>query len=176
MKKNIPLAILGLAILAFVLLAGCPGGTSAPESTGITATPAGGGIQVSWNPSQASDTVGYNLYRSREAGALGEKINPVVIKDNSYLDSDVANGAVYYYTVRAISSSGAENQNTEQASATVQVNPPSALSITINDGARYVGSQAVTLTLSATNAEMCRVSNDKETWSAWAPYSASMDW
>jgi len=176
MKKNIPLAILGLAILAFVLLAGCPGGTSAPEATGITATPAEGGIQVSWNPSQASDTVGYNLYRSREAGVLGEKINPVVIKDNTYLDSDVANGAVYYYTVRAISSSGAENQNTEQASATVQVNPPSALSITIDDGAKYVGSPAVTLTLSAANAAECRVSNDKETWSAWAPYSTSMSW
>jgi len=178
-QRNILLIFLGIVLLSFVLLAGCPGGGSGgggSENTGISATPVAGGIEVSWNPSQSTDTTGYNLYRSRQAGQLGEKINPVLITSTSYKDTDVSSGAVYYYTVRAVSSSGAENQNTEQASATANVNPPSTMSVQINGGDRYTSSSQVTLTLFASDADQCRVSNDKNTWSAWQPYTTSMSW
>ena len=176
-QRNLPLAFLGIVLLlSFVLLAGCPGGGTAPESTGITAKSAAGGIEVSWNPSQQADTVGYNLYRSREAGALGDKINPVVITSTSYKDVSVSNGAVYYYTVRAVNSKGEENPSTEQASATAVINPPTDLSIHINGGAQYTGSRDVTLALSAANAAECRFSNDGSSWSSWEPYALSKPW
>ncbi len=176
-ERNTLLIFLGVVLLSFVLLAGCAGGGGGgTESTGISASAVAGGIEVTWNPSQQTDTTGYNLYRSREAGALGEKINPVLITSTSYKNIDVSSGAVYYYTVRAVSSSGQENTNTEQASATASVNPPATLNIQINGGNQYTGEQQVTLTLSATDATQCRVSNDKSTWSEWQPYTTSMSW
>ena|GEM_PF-703159 len=177
-QRNILLIFLGIVLLSFVLLSGCAGGGGGggTESTGISASAVAGGIEVTWNPSQATDTTGYNLYRSREAGQLGEKINPVLITSTSYKDTAVSEGAVYYYTVRAVSANGEENTNTEQASATASVNPPATLSIQINDGDRYTSSSQVTLTLSASDATQCRVSNDKSTWSEWQPYTTSMNW
>ncbi|MBD3389689.1 hypothetical protein GF415_01915 [Candidatus Micrarchaeota archaeon] len=173
-NKNILLVFLGLVLLSFVLLAGCPGG--GPESTGVTAKAVAGGIEVNWNPSQKADVTGYNVYRSTAAGDLGVKINPVLVTGTSYTDTNVESSVVYYYTVRSVTSGGTEDTNTEQASASTDVNPPSGLSVQVNNGATHTNSPDVTLTLSATGASECRVSNDKSTWSDWAAYTTSMDW
>ncbi|MFP3950157.1 MAG: fibronectin type III domain-containing protein [Candidatus Micrarchaeia archaeon] len=173
-NKSILLVFLGIVLLSFVLLAGCPGG--GPESTGITAKAVAGGIEVSWNPSQKADVTGYNLYRSTTSGELGTKINAVLLTTTSYTDDDLQDGVTYYYTVRSVTSGGTEDASTEQASATSEISPPSGLQIQINDGSQYVNSRDVTLTLSATGASECRVSNEKQTWSSWAPYATSMSW
>ncbi len=177
MQQNNSLIFLGVVLLSFVLLAGCPGGgTSAQDSTGISAKSVAGGIEVTWNPSQQTNTVGYNLYRSREAGQLGSKINPIVLTDSSYLDTAISSGAVYYYTVHSIASDGTETTNLEQASATAQLKPPSNLQIDINGDDNYTGSVDVTLSLLATGATECRVSNDQVSWDSWRPYTTSMSW
>ncbi len=176
-QRKLPLIFLGIVLLSFVFLAGCPGkGNGGTESTGITASSVAGGIEINWNPSQQTDTTGYNLYRSRESGKLGEKINPVLITSTTYKDTSVSEGSVYYYTVRAVGSNGVENTNTEQASASASITPPATMSIQINNGDAYSSSAQVTLTLSASGADQCRVSNDKSTWSEWQPYVSSMDW
>lgn len=174
-NKSILPVFLGIVLLSFVLIAGCPqdGG---PENTGITAKAVAGGIEVNWNPSQIADVTGYNVYRSTAAGDLGVKINAVLVTSNSYTDSNVESSVVYYYTVRSMTSGGTEGTNTEQASASTDVNPPSGVSVQINNGAMHTNSRDVTLTLSSQTASECRVSNDKVTWSDWAAYTTSMSW
>jgi hypothetical protein len=173
-NKSILIIFLGIVLLSFVFISGCP--QSGPESTGVTAKAVAGGIEVDWNPSQKADVTGYNVYRSTAAGDLGVKVNPVLVTSTSYTDSNVESSIVYYYTVRSVTSSGTEGTNTEQASASTDVNPPSSLSVQINNGATHTNSQDVALALSATGASECRVSNDKSTWSDWAPYTTSMNW
>ena len=173
-KKSILLAFLGIVLLSFVLLAGCP--QTGPESTGISAKQAAGGIDVSWNPSQKADVTGYNLYRSTASGDTGAKINPVLLTTTSYTDTNVENGLTYYYTVRSVTSAGAEDTNTMQASASASTHPPSNLQIQIDGGAQYTNLRSATLTLSAQGADQCRVSNDQVSWSPWAPYVTSMNW
>jgi len=57
-----------------------------------------------------------------------------------------------------------------------QVNAQTSGTISINNGATYTNSAAVTLTLSATNAtEMC-FSNDNATWSNWEAYDTLKNW
>ena len=139
------------AIAVFALLFGCAGGApSAPQD--VKATPNANGMLVSWAPSSSADVSGYNVYRSNAAGQSGGKLNPALINDVSYADRDVQNGNTYYYTVRAVASNGAEEQNTNQVSATAQTSPPTGLSLSINGAAQYATSAEVTLTLSATGA------------------------
>ncbi len=174
-NKSILLIFLGIVLLSFVFIAGCPQ-NGGPENTGVTAKAVAGGIEVNWNPSQKADVTGYNVYRSTAAGDLGVKINAVLITSTSYMDSNVESSVVYYYTVRSMTSGGTEGTNTEQASASTDVNPPSGLSVQINNGATHTNSRDVTLTLSAQTSSECRVSNDKVTWSDWAAYTTSMNW
>ncbi len=173
-NRNILLVFLGIVLLSFVFIAGCPG--PGPENTGVTAKAVAGGIEVNWNPSQIADVTGYNVYRSTAAGDLGVKINAVLVTSTSYTDSNVESSVVYYYTVRSMTSGGTEGTNIEQASASTDVNPPSGLSVQINNGDMHTNSRDVTLTLSSQTASECRVSNDKVTWSDWAAYTSSMDW
>jgi hypothetical protein len=53
---------------------------------------------------------------------------------------------------------------------------PTELSISINAGAAFTTTQAVTLTISAKNAEECRYSNDKLFWTNYMPYTTSLAW
>jgi hypothetical protein len=56
------------------------------------------------------------------------------------------------------------------------VNAQTSGTVTINNGATYTNSTAVTLTLSATNAtDMC-FSNDNSAWSSWENYTTTKNW
>jgi hypothetical protein len=56
------------------------------------------------------------------------------------------------------------------------VNAQTSGTITINNGATYTNSTAVTLQLSATNAtDMC-FSNDNSAWSSWENYTTAKNW
>ncbi len=173
MQTKFMLALLGIVLLASLSFFGC---TAQPENTGITAKAAGGGIDVSWNPSQKANIAGYNLYRSTSSGTTGSKISPVMLTTTTYADTSVTHGTTYYYTVRSVTSGGTEDTNTQQASAASDLSPPTDLQIQINGGAQYANSKSVTLSLSATNADQCRLSNDATSWSVWQPYSISAAW
>ncbi|MDO8726620.1 MAG: S-layer protein domain-containing protein [Candidatus Methanoperedens sp.] len=54
--------------------------------------------------------------------------------------------------------------------------PPSDLTININNGASYTNSTSVTLSVSAINAQKMSFSNDRTTWSLWENYATTRSW
>jgi len=170
-EKNMLIAFLFAGMLFF----GCVGGGPTPP-TGVTAKAVAGGIEVSWQPSSSANVVGYNIYRSTASGDPGAKLNAALVSANKYTDGNVEDGITYYYTVRSVDTGGNEEKNTYQASATARMAAPSALQLTINDGAQYTKSAQVTLKLSATNAYQCRFSNDGNSWGEWEGYAPTKSW
>ncbi|VVB67531.1 Uncharacterised protein [Candidatus Norongarragalina meridionalis] len=62
------------------------------------------------------------------------------------------------------------------ATPTIYPTTPTALSVTINDGAPYTYSRNVVLRMSATNAETCRYSDDGAFFTSWEAYSTYRNW
>lgn len=56
------------------------------------------------------------------------------------------------------------------------LNPPTNLSIVINNGAEETKSREVSLTLSAINVTECRLNNDGINWSDWFDYTEKKEW
>jgi hypothetical protein len=154
-----------------MLLFGCLG----PSPPGdVSAKAVKGGIEVSWSASQSADVSGYNVYGSTESGSLGSKINPALLTGTDYTDKSVTDGQTYYYTVRAVTTGGSEDQSMKQASATADTKPPSDQSISINKDAPYTNNTNVVLTVSANGAKECRFSNSN--WMGWMDYSGTYNW
>lgn len=170
LRKEI--AVFGALFFVFVLLFGC-------ASAGVreqNAKPVPGGIEVSWSVPEKADIAGYNIYRSTSNGVLGDRINSVMVATTSYTDTNVRDGIVYYYIVRSVNPSGAEDGNTVQVSAEAKVRPPSNLQLMIEGGKQYVNSRSVSLQVSAIGASLCRYSNDGTVWSDWSAYATSVSW
>ncbi|NYZ77694.1 hypothetical protein H0O02_05280, partial [Candidatus Micrarchaeota archaeon] len=166
---NARLALFGILAVSLFFF-GCVG----KEPSNVTATPVAGGIEIAW--SAVSDIAGYNVYRSTESGTLGGKINSGLIAgETSYTDTAVSNGATYYYTAKSVDSGGNE-YGVKQASATAKTAPPQNLQITVNNGAKYASQQGVALSLFATGAIECRLSNDGVSWNDWESYITSKTW
>lgn len=164
------------AILAvFALLFGCAAsGPQAPN--GVAAASVSGGVEITWQPSQAADVTGYNVYRSSATGQKGEKINAALITTLTFTDSNAMDGSTYYYSVASVSAQGAEGPSSAQAGITAQTSPPSGLQLSINGGADYSNSSTVSLSVSGSRASECRFSNDGQAWGDWASYSSTMQW
>lgn len=173
-KRKVSPWILGLGVfvIALVLLCGCAGG----GPSDLSAKSVSGGVEVTWSPASASNIVGYNVYRSTQAGTTGLKVNSIMVTSGQYLDSDVENGLTYYYTVRSVNSAGAEDSNTQQVSVLAKTKPPEDLQIQINGGAEYASSEQVTLYVSADGATKCRFSNDGVVWADWENYASTKSW
>jgi fibronectin type 3 domain-containing protein len=64
--------------------------------------------------------VGYNVYRGTVSGSYS-KINSSTVASTSYTDSTVQSGQniTYYYVVTAVSSTGTESTNSNQATVLV---------------------------------------------------------
>ncbi len=68
----------------------------------------GGGVSVTWRPSQVAVT-GYEIYRSSsERVSSVEKIGDT--KDSSYLDTNVKTGVTYYYKIRSYTTVSGKNR------------------------------------------------------------------
>src|SRR5207249_4495066 len=92
--------------------------------TGLTATPGGSQVSLSWNVS--SNAVSYNVKRATVSGGPYSTLASPAIA--SYSDTGVVNCATYYYVVSATNSVG-ESTNSGEASATV-----GSYSIAVNSG------------------------------------------
>ncbi len=166
------LLVMGIFVVVLVLLFGCAGA----GPSGLAAKSVSGGIEVSWQPSSSANVVGYNVYKSTQAGTTGAKINSVMVTDSKYMDSNVENGLTYYYTVRTVNSAGAEDSNTQQVNALAKTKAPEDLQISINGGSEYTSSPQVTLYVSADGATKCRFSNDGVVWADWEGYATQKSW
>jgi len=75
-------------------------------------------IDLSWDPSDSSDVVGYNVYRSMVSG--GNYVPIGYAAGTNFTDGDVTEGMTYFYVVTAITSSGAESLFSCEISGMVQ--------------------------------------------------------
>ena len=86
-------------------------------------------VTLTWDAS--TDTVaGYNVYRGATSGGPYTKQNSSVVTGLSYADTSVAAGTTYFYVARSVGTGGIESANSNQASDTVPINPPTGLGAT----------------------------------------------
>jgi hypothetical protein len=92
----------------------------------------------------------------------------------SYTDTGIAEAT----TGLTVNANDLQSNSATAASVsfTYDINAPTGLSVSINDGATYTTTSVVNLTLSATDAYECRFSNDETSWSAYEPYATYKTW
>ena len=173
------MALVALLLIIFGVFAvlGGPAMVTLNPPTNLQGTVIGNDIKLTWDHSvdYPDPCIGYNAYLSTTAGQLGVLQNAELITDNKYTIRDVKPGT-YYATVRCSDINGNEDGNLNQVEIKVEIQPPSGLSVIINDGAEYTNKRDVTLALSATNAEECAYANEDMAWSAWGPYTVEKAW
>jgi hypothetical protein len=84
-------------------------GTAAPQHS----------VDLSWDASQSSGVVGYNVYRGDKTGGPYSRINLSLEATTSYTDAVVNGGATYYYVVTALDNNGLESGYSHQAKAVI---------------------------------------------------------
>lgn|SRR5438445_723509 len=80
------------------------------EAVGVTATngtPAS--VELTWSINAEPDLAGYNVYRSEQAGASGQKLNSELLLVPTFRDMSVVPGKSYFYRVGAADQSGNES-------------------------------------------------------------------
>jgi poly(3-hydroxybutyrate) depolymerase/chitodextrinase len=88
-----------------------------PKPTGLISTGVtDNSISLKWNA--VSGAAGYNVYR------MGSKVNSSIVAGTSYTDSGLLSGTSYTYTVKAVTSTGAEGPGSDAVSASTTGNPP----------------------------------------------------
>ncbi len=93
--------------------------------TGLTATVAAVGNNLTWNANTETDLAGYNVYRSGAPAGTFTKLNPALLTGSAFADTGAPSGAVSYYRVTAVDTSSNESAPAT-ASAGVDVTAPSA--------------------------------------------------
>jgi hypothetical protein len=73
---------------------------------------------LDWNPAASPDVAGYNLYRAN-GGGTPTRLNDQPTAGSAWLDDGVSNGNAYTYTVRAVTGSGVESDDSAPVSVTV---------------------------------------------------------
>jgi hypothetical protein len=101
---------------------------SAPQSLVAVLVPAQGAapayLDLSWSISAENDIAGYNIYRSEQEGAPGQKQNPELLRTPAFRDMNIKPGNRYFYTVTAVDRVGNESPASAAASGEVPVEPP----------------------------------------------------
>lgn len=73
-------------------------------------------FDLSWSISAENDVAGYNVYRTEQEGAPGNKLNPQLLLTPSFRDMNVVSGHRYFYTVTAVDRAGNESSASAAAS------------------------------------------------------------
>jgi hypothetical protein len=73
-------------------------------------------FDLSWSISPDNDIAGYNIYRTEQDGARGDKLNPQLLLTPSFRDMNVVSGHRYFYTVTAVDRAGNESPASAAAS------------------------------------------------------------
>lgn len=103
--------------------------TSAASITDLSATSAGGQVQLSW--SLVSGASSYNVYRNDGAGyvLVGSSVA------GGYLDTQAPAGGSVKYVVRPVNSASMEGSNSNEVSATIATAAPTGLTAAYSGGA-----------------------------------------
>ena len=81
-------------------------------------------LDLSWSISAENDIAGYNIYRSEQEGAAGQKQNPELLLTPAFRDMNTVPGHRYFYTVTAVDRVGNESPASAAASGEVPVAVP----------------------------------------------------
>jgi hypothetical protein len=73
-------------------------------------------LELSWSVSPDNDIAGYNIYRSEQEGAPGNKLNPQLLLSPAFRDMNVVAGHRYFYSVTAVDRAGNESPASAPAS------------------------------------------------------------
>ncbi|MFH1642767.1 MAG: C25 family cysteine peptidase [Nanoarchaeota archaeon] len=101
-------------------------------------------LNISWNPSNASDFANYSIYRSRNL--FGSTIGIELIKQKSdefYIDSNLLDGSIYHYAVLATDFSGNEDTGVDSVSGIVADLTPPVITITSPQNITYNSNDVV---------------------------------
>jgi fibronectin type 3 domain-containing protein len=76
-------------------------------------------VDLSWNASQSSGVIGYNIYRGDTTGGPYSRINTPLEASTSYTDAVVSGGATYYYVITAVDDNSQESGYSSQVKAVI---------------------------------------------------------
>jgi hypothetical protein len=136
-----------------------------PTAPTATATASGNQIIITWTTG-ADATSGidyYKLYRKTTAGVAITDTLVVSTAGLSYVDSPAATGT-YYYALTAVDKAGQEGAIGAEASAAVDFNAPTGVTVLIADGNAYTISTTVKIDVNATGATTCQYSLNNVDW------------
>jgi hypothetical protein len=101
---------------------------AAPQGLVVVLVPAQGAapayLDLSWSISAETDIAGYNIYRSEQEDAPGQKQNPELLRTPAFRDMNTAPGHRYLYTVTAVDRVGNESPASAAAPGEVPVEVP----------------------------------------------------
>ena len=105
-----------------------PGAATTPGAPSATAAGITGGAQISWTTpdSGGSTIIGYNVYRGTAPGGEGTQPVAQLVTMNSYVDSGLAAGTTYYYTVTAVNGVGEGPPSAEVTATSAAASAPAA--------------------------------------------------
>jgi hypothetical protein len=104
---------------------------AAPQGLVVVLVPAQGAapayLDLSWSISAENDIAGYNIYRTEQEGASGQKQNPDLLRTPAFRDMNIVPGHRYFYTVAAVDRVGNESPAGAAASGEVPAENPAAV-------------------------------------------------
>jgi hypothetical protein len=100
----------------------------APQGLVVVFVPAQNGapayFDLSWSISPDNDIAGYNIYRTEQEGAPGNKLNPQLLLTPAFRDMNVVPGHRYFYAVTAVDRAGNESPASAAASGEMPAGVP----------------------------------------------------
>ena len=100
----------------------------APQGLVVVFVPAQNGapayFDLSWSISPDNDIAGYNIYRTEQEGAPGNKLSPQLLLTPAFRDMNVVPGHRYFYTVTAVDRAGNESAASAAASGEMPAGIP----------------------------------------------------
>jgi hypothetical protein len=101
---------------------------AAPQGLVVVLVPAQGAapayLDLSWSISAENDIAGYNIYRSEQEGAPGQKQNPELLRTPAFRDMNTIPDHRYFYTVTAVDRVGNESPASAAAPGEVPAESP----------------------------------------------------
>ena len=89
--------------------------TPPAKITGVTVVASTSNFRVFWDASSASDLAGYTVYRRNEGEKTPKVIGKAEATQTLFIDNDIKEGSVVYYSVSAIDNDGNEGPRSDEA-------------------------------------------------------------
>lgn len=78
---------------------------------GLVAIPLKNGMELNWRRNREPDLLGYHVYRRKPGEKEFQRLNPVPLAKETYLDTEVRIGQDYEYAVTAVDNSPRRNES-----------------------------------------------------------------